>query len=133
MTFAEFARVMRSRGIDPTYLVKRFRTDFGDGTAEVRAFFEQVFDRRCGDRVVPYRSVIDFYEREIGANKSASPRERRCACGCGQTVFGRKKGTRASSEATVDGSSSRKNNREKPRECWVEPLTVSGNLNLAAR
>lgn len=91
VTFAEFARVMRSRGIDPTYLVKRFRTEFGDGTAEVRMFFDQVFDRRYRDRMIPYRSVIEFFRREVGITQMGSDCGRRCACGCGQRVFGRKK------------------------------------------
>jgi hypothetical protein len=57
----------------------------------VRAFFQQVFDPRHGDLLIVYRSVIDFYLREIGASDDALDRQRRCACGCGQRVFGKKK------------------------------------------
>jgi hypothetical protein len=86
----EFARLMRARGIDQRYLVKRFRSSFGDGVSDVRGFFERAFQRRS-DLMVPYRSVLEFYQREIGAVQDAEGRERRCACGCGQRLFGRRK------------------------------------------
>ena len=91
VSFAEFARVMRRQGIDEAYLVKRFRTDFVSGTGEARAFFERVFDPRYANVVIANRPVIEFYLRETGAIRDASDRDRRCACGCGQRVFGRKK------------------------------------------
>jgi hypothetical protein len=91
VSFADFARTMRARGIDQAYLVKRFRDRFGDGIADVREFFDRVFQPRWGKVVIPHRSVVEFYRREIGCTPEAAGSERRCGCACGQRVFGKKK------------------------------------------
>ena len=41
--------------------------------------------------VIPYRSVIEFYNRECHFFKDSHVEHRVCACGCGQPVFDRKK------------------------------------------
>ena len=64
--------------------------EFGD-RGDVRAFFEDVFKGRYAKVVIPWRSVLQFYMRELGSYQVEQGKERRCACGCGQRVFGRKK------------------------------------------
>jgi hypothetical protein len=63
VTFAQFARAGRRLGWSLPFLTRQFRGRI-DGPAE---FFARVFERhdRHGSVVIPYRSVIEFYVREL--------------------------------------------------------------------
>ncbi len=86
ITFKEFSKLMtaRKRGVDD--LVDLFRGKLDDS----RSFFERVMSCQWrnsetgryedrGDVVIPYRSVIDFYRRELGYLKDSEEEENRQA------------------------------------------------------
>ncbi|HEY1267847.1 MAG TPA: hypothetical protein VGH16_11370 [Candidatus Binatia bacterium] len=81
---------IRKRSVDD--LVALFRGKI----EEPREFFERAISCRWHgeDRswvVIPYRSVIDFYRRELAFHQDTAKHQRVCACGCGLPVFDRKK------------------------------------------
>ena len=93
VTFKEFQMLMAERQHSVDDLVQLFRGKIDDP----REFFERVMSCRyhgedCSAVVIPYRSVIAFYEQELHYFKdTASKRQRLCACGCGKPVFGQHK------------------------------------------
>ena len=87
VTFANFAALMDSRGHDIDELVERFRGRIH----EPRDFFTRVFLPRFADVVIPYNSVLVFYQQEAHFRRDLKPTAARCKCGCGQPVFGRRK------------------------------------------
>jgi hypothetical protein len=92
VTFKDFAPVARKRGHTAKSLADRFRRKIED-TSE---FCERVMTCRYKgeDRslvVIPYRSVIEFYNEELHYFQDSNQKHRQCACGCGQPVFDRKK------------------------------------------
>lgn len=91
VSMADLAALCRRRGLDVDFLTERFRGAFGDKPGEVRDFFLRAFQGRYADVVVPWASVLTWYQRELGLEQLASGRERRCACACGQRVWGRKR------------------------------------------
>jgi len=91
VTFAEFATVARRRGWTASSLSQLFRGRFGDQPNQVGEFFERMFQGRYANTVIPYRSVLVFFERELSFHQAETGRDRRCACGCGQRVWDRKK------------------------------------------
>jgi hypothetical protein len=92
VTFRDFRELMDRRNHDVDGLVDLFRGKIEDP----REFFERVMSCRYhgedrGDVVIPYKSVIDFYEQELHYFKDAAKRQRLCECGCGKPVFGQYK------------------------------------------
>jgi hypothetical protein len=92
ISFADFRALMkrRQRNVDELVSVFRGRID------ESREFLERVMARRwrgedLGDVVIPYRSVVEFYRRELAFFQDSARKGRVCACGCGLLVFDRKK------------------------------------------
>jgi hypothetical protein len=74
-------------------LVQLFRGKIDDP----RDFFERVISCRHhgedrGGVVIPYRSVVEFYNHELHFFKdTAGKHQRLCVCGCGKPVFGQHK------------------------------------------
>ena len=92
ITFKNFANVVKRRGHTPESLAALFRGKIEDP----REFFERVMSCRSHgeDRssvVIPYRSVIEFYQKEAHYFSDSAVSHRHCACGCRRPVFDRKK------------------------------------------
>ena len=85
VTFKEFAALARRRGWTAQSLAERFRGRIGN-PAE---FFHRVLSNKFDDSMIPFRSVIDFYDLAITGPQKAD--RLRCACGCGRVVFDRKR------------------------------------------
>ena len=91
VTYADFARLARQRGWTAASLAERFRGKI----EEPRAFFERVFGLSANGgelsgSVIPYQSVLEFYQREAAA-AIAGGKAGSCECGCGKPVYGRKR------------------------------------------
>ena len=94
ITFKAFATVAKKRGHTAESLANRFRGKIENASE----FLERVMTCRYHgeDRsgvVVPYRSVIEFYNEELHYFQDSNQKHRQCACGCGVPVFDRKKWT----------------------------------------
>jgi hypothetical protein len=95
VTMHDFAGLCRQRKYGIDYLVEQFAGKFGcaDGgmaRETIRQFFTRTREGRYAPNVIPYRCLIAFYQRELGYLQDSTGQERRCACGCGQRIFGRK-------------------------------------------
>jgi len=94
VTFKDFSNVARRRGHNPESLTALFR-----GKIESRGNFSSAYmsckykSADCGDMLVAYRSVIDFYRQEENYLTDSNARHNTCACGCRRPVFYRKKWT----------------------------------------
>lgn len=118
VTYADFATLARRRGWTAAFLANRFRGKI----EEPRAFFERVLACRSkgedlSKSVIPFRSVLEFYQREL---PQAMPAEttRSCECGCGKPVHGRKKLASAACRKRMERRRSRivKNGSEKHKK-----------------
>jgi hypothetical protein len=92
ISFGNFCKLAKSRGHTVESLADRFRGKIENPSE----FFERVMSCRYHgeDRswvVIPYRSVIEFYSKELHYFQDSNQKHRQCACGCGQPVFDRKK------------------------------------------
>ena len=92
VTFKDFAAVARKRGHTAESLAERFRGKIENPSE----FFERVMTCRHhgedrSDVVIPYRSIIEFYNEELHYFRDSNTKHRQCACGCGLPVFDRKK------------------------------------------
>ena len=92
ITFKDFATVAKKRGHTTESLAERFRGRIENASE----FFERVMCRRyhgedCSDVVIPYRSALEFYNKELHYFGESHTNHRRCECGCGLPVFDRKK------------------------------------------
>lgn len=91
VTYGHFAKLALRRGWTAAFLADRFRGKI----EEPRAFFERVLACRSNGEdlsasLIPYRSVLEFYQRELSSAMPAGT-TRGCECGCGKPVHGRKK------------------------------------------
>jgi len=92
VTFKDFAMVARKRGHTAESQADRFRGKIENASE----FFERVMSCRYKgeDRswvVIPYRSVLEFYNEELHYFQDSNQKHRQCPCGCGLPVFDRKK------------------------------------------
>src|SRR5262249_16245171 len=92
ITFRDFRELMERRNHDVDGLIDLFRGKIEDP----REFFEPVMSCRWhhedrSDVVIPYKSLIEFYEQELHYFKDAAKRQRLCECACGKPVFGQYK------------------------------------------
>jgi hypothetical protein len=92
ITFKDLAAVTRKRGHTAESLADRFRGKIENASE----FFERVMTCRYRgeDRssvVIPYRSVLEFYNQELHYFQDSNTKHRQCACGCELPVFDRKK------------------------------------------
>ena len=65
ITFNKFKRLAMKRGYNLDDLVEMFHGKLDEN----RAFFERVFSGRYADVVIPYRSVVGFFQREKGLER----------------------------------------------------------------
>jgi hypothetical protein len=92
LTFKDFAAVARKRGHTAESLAERFRGKIEN----LSEFFERVMTCKYKgeDRswvVIPYRSVLEFYNQELHYFQDSNQKHRQCACGCGLLAFDKKK------------------------------------------
>ena len=92
ITFKDFATVAKRRGHTAESLAERFRGKIENPSE----FFERVITCRYKgeDRswvVIPYRSVLEFYNEELHYFGDSHAKHRQCVCGCGLPVFDKKK------------------------------------------
>ena len=85
VSFKEFADLARRRSWTVDELAGRFAGRI-DRPAN---FFARVLSNEFKDNVIPFRSVIEFYQAAIAGPQSTT--RPTCACGCGRVVFDRKK------------------------------------------
>ena len=91
VTYEDFAKLARRRGWTAQFLAEKFLGRI----EEPRAFFERVLKGGSGSgsqggTLIPYRSVLAFYQAELAQGMAAGGR-RTCKCGCRKPVFGRKR------------------------------------------
>ncbi len=97
LSFGQFASLARRRGWTKDYLLEVSDRDFGQkydyktgrwvkNSAYVEDFWDRVLHGKHAENVIPYRSVIEFYQRHLVFE--IKPDQARCWCGCGQPVFG---------------------------------------------
>jgi len=92
VTFKDFAAVAKKRGHTAESLAARFRGKIENPSE----FFERVMACRYhgedrSDVIIPYRSVIEFYNQELHYFRDSNQKHRQCACDCGLPVFDKKK------------------------------------------
>ena len=86
IAFKNFVLVAHRRAWTAQSLADRFRGRI-ENPAE---FFHRVLDGKSPDAIIPYRSVIEFFFAAAQENP-APGNTQACACGCGRTVFDRKR------------------------------------------
>ena len=87
VTYAQFAKLAQQRHWTVEALAARFRGKI----EEPREFFSRVLNSSNSAALVPYRSVIEFYESNINISPAQPSAHKVCACGCRQEVFDRKR------------------------------------------
>lgn len=88
VTFGEYSALARRRGWTVQFLTEQFRGKIENPSD----FFSRALDPRNAGCVVPYRSVLRFYLKNVEpAAGSGVAEPRSCMCGCGRPVSGRKK------------------------------------------
>jgi hypothetical protein len=102
ITFRDFSTLARKRGHNAESLAELFRGKI----EEPRELFERVMSCRWkgedrSDVMIPYRSVIAFYQAELHYFADVNARHRQCACGCGRPVFDRQKWATAACKKKV--------------------------------
>lgn len=90
ITYSEFAKLAQQRHWTVESLAARFRGKID----EPREFFTRVLKGSNGAGLLPYRSVIDFYEEAQSVAPALPNAHKACACGCKQEVFDRQKWAR---------------------------------------
>ncbi len=88
----DFARLASRRGWTKETLAELFRGKI----EEPMDFFQRVLSCKYKgeDRsnvVIPFRSVLDFFSKELSFQQDKEGRDRFCACGCKARVWDRKK------------------------------------------
>jgi hypothetical protein len=104
VTFGDFAKLASKRRLTPEYLAERF-TDKIERPSE---FFHRVFQGQYAAVVISYRSVLAFYVSELNCHQDPIGNHRTCACGCGQSVFDRKKWASTGCKKQVQRNTDRK-------------------------
>ena len=89
VSFGDFALLTKKR----VWTIDQLVGIFGRQIEDPRDFFERVLSCRWhgenrSEVIIPYRSVIEFYEAEIGYQQDSEGVEKRCKCGCGLRIIG---------------------------------------------
>ena len=89
ITFGDFAALAKRNGWGLDSLAERFRGKID----HPREFFKGVVNRNNASTVIPFNSVIAFFNemQERGLRRVPDLPGRTCACGCGALVPARKK------------------------------------------
>jgi len=88
--FKEFASFARRRSWTAQSLTESFRGRI-EGAGE---FFNRVLGGKFPDNLIPFRSVIEFYQTESARDRAVEPELINwccCACGCKRPVFVRQR------------------------------------------
>ena len=121
VTYEDFAKLARRLAWTAAWLAERFKGKI----EQPREFFERVLktgpgSENRGATAIPYRSVVDFYQRELAQGTAADGR-RTCKCGCRKPVFGRKQVAGAACQKRIERrrsltreSGSKKVNKDGP-------------------
>jgi hypothetical protein len=94
--FEDFAQLAKKKGWSVDDLAEEFRGKFGGKPGErsyeqPRSFFERIFaGKPSPDSVIVYHSVIEKYLKAVQYS-ALDGHVRRCECGCGSPVWGRKR------------------------------------------
>lgn len=100
VTFEDFRKLARKRGWTVDMLMDRFHgliEDRHDKFPEsTKDFFTRVLTCRHkgesrGSNLIPYKSVLAFYQAEPSYQQEGHGWERFCECGCGRKVAGRRR------------------------------------------
>ncbi len=124
VTFRDFSALAKRRGWTPEFLAEMFRGKI-DGPSE---FFHRCLNGKPDwGVVVVYRSVLDFYWRELSPlieEKSV----RFCICGCQRRVHGRKRYATNYCRNKIyrERSETSKRGSEKPIQDKRFSVTISG-------
>jgi hypothetical protein len=114
VTFKDFAKLAKQKGWSAEFLADKFRGKI-EGPSE---FFHRCL--KCNpspDVIVPYKSVIEFYFRELNpVVRDASVRV--CVCGCLREVYGRKQ--YATAYCRKKACLRRSQTREREAKKWLE-------------
>lgn len=86
VTFNDFAVLARRRLWTAEFLAQKLKGKI-EGPLE---FFHRVLGGRQADVAIPYRSVLEFYHKELSPLLKEGE-IRLCLCGCGSRVYGRKR------------------------------------------
>ena len=86
ITYRQFTEMARRRNLTVQSLAKRFRGRIENPLE----FFTRVLSDKSPASLIPYRSVLEFYDVMSAPVVPALARAV-CACGCGAPVFDRKK------------------------------------------
>ena len=117
VTFQDFVKFVISRGWSLGALVQEFRGKI----EEPREFFTRVLSGKHSGVVIPFRSVLELYFKELSYYRDQKVSLRVCACGCRLPVWDRKKWAfpacrqrayRRRSETTQNSGSQSLNNQE---------------------
>ncbi len=114
VTFRDFSTLAKRRGWTPEFLAENFRGKI-DGPSE---FFHRCLNGKPDwSIVIPYKSVLDFYWRELSPLIEEKV-GRFCICGCQRRVYGRKQyaGNYGRLRTHRRGSQTMKRGSEKPNK-----------------
>ncbi len=92
VAYRDFAKLVDRRGWTKETLAELFRGKI----EEPMDFFQRVLSCKYQgeDRsnvIIPFRSVLDLFFKELSFQQDKEGREKFCACGCGTRVWERKK------------------------------------------
>jgi len=106
VAFRDFASLAQRRDWTPQFLAERFRGAIEEPTE----LFTRILSGKTPDTVIPYASVLAFYQAEISPIL-ADGGIRLCACGCGSRVYGRKQYAKAACRQRSQRDKTRKGSR----------------------
>ncbi len=124
VTFRDFAALAKRRGWTPEYLAERFK---GIIESPSEFFHRCLSGKPDWNTVIPYKSVLDFYWRELSPLIEEKA-VRFCICRCQRRIYGRKQyATRyCRNKAYRERSETSKRGAEKPIQDKGFSVTIPG-------
>jgi hypothetical protein len=135
LTFGQFRRVAAAQGWTVEELVEMCGKELEHPTDTIRRIMEgirvQGHHESLEDAVIPYRCLIELYQRTIQPPLVVEG-ERRCACGCGKSVIPGKNGRGKWATAGCRSKVRRrallsKNLAVNPSTAFATPQTTASN------